>query len=76
MLTIKIDTKNDWFVEDGLIPGLNILLREIMEKLESGKKQGVIYDINGNMVGGFKLGGKKWKKEVRHIINFLMQNPV
>ena len=59
MLTIKIDTGNDCFVEDGLIPGLNNLLREVMEKLESGKKQGVIYDINGNTVGEFKLGGKK-----------------
>ena len=58
MMRIKFDTKNAAFDEDcggGLELQSIEILKEIIEKLENGAKEGNCFDVNGNKVGEWKL---------------------
>ncbi len=54
MMTIKFKTTNAAFSEEdgGGLEWQSIeILKEIMEKLENGTKEGNCFDVNGNKVG-------------------------
>lgn len=58
MMRIKFDTKNVAFSEEdgGGLEWQSIeILKEIIEKLENGAKEGYCFDANGNKVGEWKL---------------------
>lgn len=58
MMRIKFDTKNVAFSEEdgGGLEWQSIeILKEIIEKLENGYKEGNCFDANGNKVGEWKL---------------------
>ena len=58
MMRIKFDTKNAAFSEEcgGGLEWQSIeILKEIIEKLENGTKEGICFDVNGNKVGEWKL---------------------
>lgn len=58
MMRIKFDTKNAAFDENcgGGLEWQSIeILKEIIEKLETGTKEGNCFDVNGNKVGEWKL---------------------
>lgn len=57
MMRIKFDTKNAAFRENYLDLELQSIeiLKEIIEKLENGTKEGNCFDVNGNKVGEWKL---------------------
>lgn len=57
MMTIKFKTTNAAFREnDGDLELQSIeILKEIIEKLENGYKEGNCFDVNGNKVGEWKL---------------------
>lgn len=57
MMRIKFDTKNAAFIENYLDLELQSIeiLKEIIEKLENGTKEGNCFDVNGNKVCEWKL---------------------
>lgn len=54
MFNLKFKTDNAAFGEDKEHETVRIL-REITFKIENGQTEGNIRDINGNMIGNFKL---------------------
>lgn len=56
-MRIKFDTKNAAFRENDSDLELQSIeiLKEIIEKLENGTKEGNCFDVNGNKVGEWKL---------------------
>jgi len=54
MLKVRIETKNAAF-EVGHNIEVCACLAEVIQKIEEGKKDGKIYDSNGNPTGIFKL---------------------
>lgn len=58
MMRIKFDTTNAAFSEEcgGGLEWQSIeILKEIIEKIENGCKEGNCFDVNGNKVGEWKL---------------------
>jgi len=50
MLNIKFDTANDAFCDDETGETVRIL-REIAKKIEQGRENGSVMDLNGNKIG-------------------------
>jgi hypothetical protein len=48
---LEFETDNEAF--DELAPEVSRILRELADKIESGRLHGKIYDANGNHIGGF-----------------------
>jgi hypothetical protein len=56
MFKLKIDTKNDAFVDGDLVPEVVRILQVAIQKLESGEdREARLFDINGNPVGEYTL---------------------
>ena len=57
MMRIKFDTKNAAFRENDSDLELQSIeiLKDIIERLENGYKEGNCFDVNGNKVGEWKL---------------------
>lgn len=57
MMRIKFDTKNAAFHENDCDLELQSIeiLKDIIERLEIGYKEGNCFDVNGNKVGEWKL---------------------
>lgn len=51
-LTIRIETDNAAFDDDGLAE-IQRILSEVVTRLGTGKKSGMLRDTNGNTVGDF-----------------------
>lgn len=58
MLTLKVKTDNAAFEQDRDAE-LARILEVAARKIEHGNTEGKLYDINGNVVGSFKITGKK-----------------
>lgn len=58
-MTVKVDTDNAAFEDDGLRYECARILRNVADKIEAGEATGLfqtVYDVNGNDVGRWKLG--------------------
>ena len=53
-MNLKIDTDNQAFEEDKSFEVVRIL-KEVIQKLESGYQESRLFDLNGNAVGEFSL---------------------
>ena len=54
MFKLKIKTDNEAFTEDKKTEIIRILKDAIL-KLEQGNERGILLDVNGNLVGEFRL---------------------
>lgn len=54
MFIVQIETENSMF-DDNPTQEVIRILQEIIESLEQGHQHKVLYDLNGNSVGHFKL---------------------
>jgi len=54
-MLIKFDTDNAAFDGDYIGYEIARILGDIAEKINGGRIDGVVIDINGNMVGGWSL---------------------
>lgn len=55
---LTIGTANAAFDGDEVAFAVAHLLREVAHRFEHGQFNGIIYDINGNKVGGFEWSGR------------------
>ena len=55
MLTVKFKTDNAAFSDDSDTLEVTRLLREVADKIQQGRTEGVVIDYNGNQVGTYKL---------------------
>lgn len=83
MMRIKFDTANAAFDEDcgGGLEWQSIeILKDIIERLEHGYKEGNCFDVNGNKVGEWKLrqvtGMKTYSVQLRNDCNLMNDNYV
>jgi hypothetical protein len=54
MFKLKIKTDNEAFTDDKKAEIIRILKDAIL-KLEQGNERGILLDVNGNLVGEFRL---------------------
>lgn len=62
MFRLKFDTGNAAFGDLGLDRETARILRETADRIERGKREGIVSDINGNPVGDFKLTQRRRKE--------------
>lgn len=59
MMTLKFKTGNAAFDIDGSpVTEAARILREIADRIESGRLDGYVFDINGNMIGRYTLNNR------------------
>ena len=52
IVDLNIDTWNEGM---GDVESVSEALRQVMERIEYGKMEGCIWDVNGNSVGNFRV---------------------
>lgn len=58
MFKLKIETGNDSFGHQNLSAEVASILRQAADRVERGQFDGVLFDLNGNRVGEFDIGGE------------------
>lgn len=52
IVDLNIDTRNEGM---GDVESVSEALRQVMERIEYGKMEGCIWDVNGNSIGNFRV---------------------
>ena len=55
MFELSIETKNSAFEGDNLHFEIARILKQMVIKIVNSENEGLLFDINGNCVGGYRL---------------------